>query len=120
MKKGFLGAAMLALALAATPALAKGPGKYAVKGTNAGDKSDYSGTATLTKTGENTWRLVSVIGSDKFEGYGIGDDDIIAVTYSGGGNTAVALYVVQADGSYSGVWAFKGDTKVSIETLTPK
>lgn len=120
MKTGFFGAAVLALALAATPALAKGPGKYAVKGTNAGDKSDYSGTATLTKTGENTWRLVSVIGSDKFEGYGIGDDDIIAVTYSGGGNTAVALYVAQADGSYSGVWAFKGDTKVSIETLSPK
>ncbi|WP_127089296.1 hypothetical protein [Aquabacter cavernae] len=120
MKTGVLGAAIVVAALAVTPAMAKGPGKYGVKGTNGGDKSEYSGNATLTKTGENTWRLVSVIGSDKFEGYGIGDDDIIAVTYAGGGSTAVALYVAQADGSYSGVWAFKGDTKVSIETLTPK
>lgn len=110
----------LALMGAVVPASAKGPGKYVVKGTNSGDKSTYEGTATITKTGEDTWRIVSVIGGDKFDGFAIGDDELLAVTYSGGANSAIALYVLQDDGSYKGVWAFKGDTKVSVETLVPK
>ncbi len=113
----------LAVALAASsvsPVLAKGPGKYTVKGVNVEEKSNYSGTATITKTGENAWKVVSVIDGDKFDGYGIGDEDIIAVTFSGNGSTGVALYVAQDNGSYKGIWAFKGDSKVSAEELIPK
>ncbi|WP_029004931.1 hypothetical protein [Azorhizobium doebereinerae] len=110
----------LALVGAVSPALAKGPGKYEVKGTNSEDKSSYSGTATITKTGKDSWRVLSVIDGDKFDGYGIGDEDIIAVTFSGNGSTGVALYVGQDDGSYKGIWAFKGDSKISTEVLVPK
>lgn len=112
--------ATVALALMASPVIAKGPGKYAVKGTNSADKSTYTGTAVITKTGDDSYKIISVVGDEKFEGYGIGDDDILAVTFAGGGNTSVALYVAQPDGSYKGVWAFKGDKKVSTEILTPK
>ncbi|OYX05254.1 MAG: hypothetical protein B7Z15_17040 [Rhizobiales bacterium 32-66-8] len=109
-----------ALGAGLAPALAKGPGKYTVAGVNADDKSKYEGTTTITKTGENIWRVVSVIDGDKFDGYGIGDEDIISVTFSGNGSTGVALYVSEKDGSYTGIWAFKGDKKVSMETLTAK
>ncbi len=120
MKKLYVTALAAALVLAGAPAMAKGPGKYTVKGTNSADKSTYTGTATITKTGEDSYRIVSVIGDDKFDGYAIGDDDLLAVTFSGGGNSSVALYVAQPDGSYNAVWAFKGDKKVSTETLTPR
>lgn len=109
----------LALVGAVSPALAKGPGKYAVQGNNSEDKSSYKGTATITKTGKDSFRVVSVIDGDKFDGYGIGDDDLIAVTFTGNGSTGVALYVAQDDGSYKGIWAFKGDSKISTEQLTP-
>ncbi|MGU3495705.1 hypothetical protein ACLBXM_16820 [Xanthobacteraceae bacterium A53D] len=120
MRSYLLAGLCLALLGTASPVLAKGPGKYKVEGVNAGDNSKYSGTATITKTGADTWRVVSVIDGDKFEGYAIGDDDILAVTVSGNGSTGVTLYVAQPDGSYKGIWAFKGDTKVSTEVLTPQ
>lgn len=120
MKRFSTVALAAALAFAVSPAFAKGPGKYTVKGTNSADKSTYTGTATITKTGEDSYRIVSVIGDDKFDGYAIGDDDLLAVTFSGGGNSSVGLYVAQPDGSYQAVWAFKGDSKVSTEVLTPK
>ncbi len=114
------GLAFALIAGTVSPVLAKGPGKYTVKGVNAEEKSTYSGTATITKTGENAWKVVSVIDGDKFDGYGIGDEDIIAVTFSGNGSSGVALYVAQDNGGYKGIWAFKGDSKVSAEELIPK
>ncbi|GGF65587.1 hypothetical protein GCM10007301_26680 [Azorhizobium oxalatiphilum] len=110
----------LALAGGATPALAKGPGKYKVEGVNSEDNSKYSGTAVITKTGKDSWRVVSTIDGDKFDGYAIGDEELLAVTFTGNGSSGVALYVVQPDGSYKGIWAFKGDSKISAEMLTPQ
>jgi hypothetical protein len=101
-------------------ALAEGPGKYTVSGTNVKDKSEYRGTATLTQTGHMTWEVVEDIAGDTFEGFGIGDGKTIAVTFANDGSTVVALYVANADGSYTGMWADEGDKDVSTETLKPQ
>jgi hypothetical protein len=114
--------AIMALALAPTfsaAALAEGPGQYAVSGTTTKDKSEYQGTATLTRTGHMTWRIVEDIGGDHFEGFGVGDGKVIAVTFADA-STAVALYTANADGSYTAVWAEEDDTEVNTETLKPQ
>lgn len=120
MRSYFIAGLCLALLGTASPVLAKGAGKYKVQGINSEDNSKYSGTATITKTGKDSWRVVSTIDGDKFDGYAIGDEDILAVTFTGNGSTGVALYVAQPDGSYKGIWGFKGDSKLSAEELTPQ
>jgi exonuclease III len=103
-----------------TATLAEGPGKYSVSGTNVKDKSEYHGTATLTKTGPVTWEVAEDIAGDTFEGFGVGDGKTIAVSFATDGSTVVALYVANADGSYTGMWADEGDKEVSTETLKPQ
>ena len=98
-------------------ALAEGPGKYTVSGTNIKDKSEYHGTATLTQTGHMTWEVVEDIAGDTFEGFGVGDGKTIAVSFATDGSSVVALYTANPDGSYTGMWADEGDKDVSIETL---
>jgi hypothetical protein len=120
-RRGLHAAAALALAATfSTAAVAEGPGRYRVNGTNAKEKSSYQGTITLSKTGTMTWQIIEVVGNNTFEGFGIGDGRTIAATFVGGdGSTIVALYVANADGSYTGVWASDGDQEVSTETLKP-
>jgi hypothetical protein len=115
--------AIMACALAAAfsmAAVADGPGKYNISGTNVKDKSKYHGTATLTRTGQMTWEVVEDVAGDSFEGFGIGDGKTIAVTFVTDTSTVVALYVANADGSYSVMWADEGDKDVSTETLKPQ
>ena len=110
-----------------TAAVAEGPGKYTVTGTNVKDKSEYHGTATLTQTGHMTWEVVEDIGGDTFEGFGIGDGKTIAVGFGPRArekpsiaSSVVALYIANPDGSYSAMWADEGDKDVSTETLRPQ
>jgi hypothetical protein len=111
----------LALAVAASPAaFAEGPGKYAVSGINVKDKSEYHGSATLTRTGPMTWEVVENIGVDTLEGFGVGDGKTIAVSFANDGSTVVVLYTANSDGSYTGMWAEEGDKDVSTETLKPQ
>jgi hypothetical protein len=116
--------AAAALALAATlstAAIAEGPGRYRVNGTKAKEKSSYQSTLTLSKIGNMTWQIVVVTGNDTVEGFGIGDGKTIAATFvSGDGSTTVALYLANADGSYTGIWANDDDQDVNTETLKPE
>ena len=108
------------LLLLATPALAEGPGRYAVQGTNPGGNGSYTGTATLSQTGKNTWAMTWRVGRDSYTGYGVGDGRVIAIAYAGGGMTGVVSYVAAADGSYSGLWATAKNRAAGTETLTPE
>lgn len=120
-QRALLAVATLVLSTALSiAALAEGPGKYSVSGTNVKDKSEYHGTATLTKTGPVTWEVAEDIAGDTFEGFGVGDGKTIAVSFATDGSTVVALYVANADGSYTGIWADEGDKEVSTETLKPQ
>jgi hypothetical protein len=108
-------ACFLLVALPVLPANARGPGNYAVQGTNPGGKGGYSGTATLVQTGENTWRLSWRIGNQSWDGWGIGDGQVIAVNYRYGSTTGVILMIAKEDGGYRSVWANSGSTDVGTE-----
>ena len=113
-------AALTVTAVFSTAAMAEGEGRYSINGTDVKDHSNYQGTATLTKTGNMTWRMIEVIGSDTIEGFGVGDGKVIAVSFDNGGATTVAIYIANSDGSYTGMWAGEDDKDISTETLKPK
>lgn len=109
--------ALLAASLVViAPALARGPGNYAVKGKEGASGGGYTGASSLTQTGENTWRIVWKIGSQTWNGYGIGDGKIIALNFSGNGQSGVMLLVAKDDNSgYDAAWAYTGDKTVGYE-----
>lgn len=113
-----LGAITLAagLVLATLPAQARGPGSYTVSGKDAVNNGAYTGTSTLTQTGESTWRVTWRVGGTNFTGSGLGDGDVIALNFSGAGRTGVALLRAKTDGSgYAVSWTYSGDRTVSYE-----
>ena len=112
-------ALMLAGILAAGPALADGPGRYGVEGKSP-DGNSYEGSASLAQTGDGIWRISWAIGSEKYEGYAIGDKEVLSVMFTSSGRSGVALYVSDENGGYNGMWAFRGDTRISKEKLRPR
>jgi len=79
------------------PAFAGDPvGRYAMIGSNPGNKSQYAGTVTVERTGE-TFRVTWDIGSQTFIGTGIGGDKGFAVSYRSGSQTALAIYGAAGD-----------------------
>jgi hypothetical protein len=100
-----------------TTARADPVGKYDVEGTNPGNGQAYSGTATVTKTGQ-TYQVIWLIAGAKYVGTGIGNKDFIAVSYKAGGdNSGLALYGPQGDG-WLGVWTYSGGNQMGTEHWT--
>ena len=66
------------------------------------------------------WRISWAIGSEKYEGYAIGDKEVLSVMFTSSGRSGVALYVSDENGGYNGMWAFRGDTRISKEKLRPR
>jgi hypothetical protein len=112
--------AFLAAAIFSLTAMAEGPGRYTVTGTNNKDKTNYQGTATITKVGNSTWQIVEIIGDDTIEGFGIGDGKVIAASYPTDAGTTLALYIANSDGTYTGIWAGEDDKDINTETLKPQ
>lgn len=104
-------AGLLVLAL---PAWAAGPGEYTAQGDN------YRGTVAITQTGKGTWRFNWVIGNERYEGYGVGNSNVIAVSYTSRSGSGTALYVANRSGGYDGIWAGRNDRSVAAEVLTPR
>jgi hypothetical protein len=113
---GRLGLALAFLA-AVLPGLAwaSGPGTYRIKGFDPRNRSEYSGTAQLTRTSDNTWRIVWRIGGQAWNGHGIGDGKVIAVNYSGQGVTGVFLMIAREGGGYEAIWGYTGERTVGTE-----
>jgi len=115
-----LALALVMVVFTSVAALADPTGNFIVAGANPGnDGGKYSGTATVTKTGD-TYRVVWVIGDDKFIGTGIGSKDFLAVEYKSGDNTGLALYSEDKDGSWSGVWVYAGGKELGTERWVRK
>jgi hypothetical protein len=112
--------AFVAAAIFSVTAMAEGPGRYTVTGTNTRDKTNYEGTATITKIGDSTWHIVETIADETLEGFGIGDGKVIAAAYSTDAGTTLALYTANSDGSYTGIWADEDDKDINTETLKPQ
>lgn len=106
-----------ALALSTTIAVAADPvGSYHVQGTNPGSGSPYSGTVTVERSGD-TYRVVWVVGNTRFIGTGIGNKDFIAVSYTSGNQTGLALYG-EDGGNWRGVWTFANGRNLGSEVWT--
>jgi hypothetical protein len=109
-----LAVALLASTLAAAPCFAGEPtGQYSVQGANPGGQGQYSGRVDVTRTGD-TFRVVWQIGNQRFVGTGIGTDEAIAVSYSSGNSTGLAIYLQDGDG-WRGVWTYAGGTQLGTE-----
>lgn len=103
-----------ALLWSAASAFAADPtGEYSVTGSNPGSSSRYSGTVTVEKTGQ-TYRVVWVVGGQRYIGTGIGDKDFLAVSYRSGNETGLALYGANG-GNWSGVWTYANGRQIGTE-----
>ncbi len=106
-----------ALLLSAATAFAADPtGEYSVAGSNPGSGSRYGGTVTVEKTGQ-TYRVVWVVGGQRYVGTGIGDKDFLAVSYRSGNETGLALYGAKGD-NWSGVWTYANGRQIGTEVWT--
>jgi hypothetical protein len=105
------------LMLSVSPVLADPVGKYDVEGTNPGNGQSYSGTVSVTKTGQ-TYKVVWVIGGTSYIGTAIGNEEFMAISYkAGGNNTGLALYAPKDD-DWVGVWTYSGGTEMGTEHWT--
>ena len=100
-------------------ARAEGPGRYAVQGTNP-DGSRYAGTASLVQAGRGVWTLNWNVAGTAYSGFGIGDGNVLAFSYTSGGSSGVVMYTARPDGSYAGVWAPRGARATGTEVLLPQ
>ena len=92
-------------------------GAYAMSGTSL-TGAPYSGTTTITRTGE-TFAIEQNQGGGILEGTGILHGDTLAAVFAAGGDSFVAIYDLQPDGSLVGEWTSFGSPTVGTETLQP-
>lgn len=123
IKSKLFGLALMGLAMGVSlPALAGGPGVYAVKGNNGEPDSDYTGTLTIVQTSKDTFKLTWNIAGEKYDGFAIGDERLLAASFTSKGSSGTALLVEDDEnkGGYKSIWAFKGETQLGVELITPK
>ena len=107
-------AILAALLIGTAAAFAADPvGNYDIAGTNPGSGSHYSGTVSVSRTGQ-TYRVVWVVGGTRYVGTGIGDRDFLAVSYRAGNDSGLALYGAEG-GNWEGVWAYAGARQMGAE-----
>ncbi|MCC5619001.1 hypothetical protein LC605_28755 [Nostoc sp. CHAB 5836] len=91
-------------------------GNYNCQGKNA-DGSTYRGEVEITKKG-NTYIINWLIGGQKFNGLGILEGNVLAVSYYGNSSGVVA-YRVEGDSKLVGRWtSLQLNGKVNKEVLT--
>ena len=92
---------------------------YHVAGTNA-NGSKYSGIADIKGISDTTFSIVWHIGSATQSGFGMRMKDTLSATYILNGEPGLIIYRVQGNGSFTGVWAVRGEKGLGTETLTPR
>lgn len=107
---------------ASIPAVAAGPGVYTVKGNNGESSSEYTGTLTIVQTSKDTFKLTWIIGNERYEGFAVGDERVLAASFVTKGASGTALLVEddENEGGYQSIWAFKGTTTLGYEMISPK
>jgi hypothetical protein len=106
------------LCLLVQAAAADPVGQYSLQGTNPGNGTAYRGTVTVEQTGE-TYKVTWVVGGERYVGTGIGDKNFLAVSYTAGKYTGLALYGADGPG-WAGVWTYANGTKIGSEKWVPK
>ena len=87
-------------------------GSYDVQGSNP-DGSKYTGTVTVTRTGD-TYRVTWRVGDTRYDGTGIGNKEFLAVSYRSGDESGLALYGADG-GNWKGIWTYAGGSKIGAE-----
>jgi hypothetical protein len=68
-----------------------------------------------------TFKLTWNINGDKYDGFAIGDEDLMSASFTSKGSSGTALIVKDPNEDvYKSIWAFKGDTHLGKEVITPK
>lgn len=91
-------------------------GVYSVVGTNPGGGGSYQGEVVVERTGD-TYRVTWNIGGTHYTGTGIGDGRFIAVSYTSGSESGLALYAASGP-DWQGVWAYAGGHELGTERFT--
>lgn len=102
----------------ALPAAAQRAGAYAVEGRM--DNQTYTGSATLTPTGPETWRITWRIAGETITGNAIAVPGGLVVGYFHDRQAGVAFYVAQPDGVLEGRWTWGREGGVGTERLLPR
>jgi hypothetical protein len=110
-----LAAAAALIACTSTIAFAAEPvGVYQVQGTNPGNTDTrYSGVVSVEKTGD-AYQVIWIVGNQKYEGTGLGNEQFLAVSYQSDDQSGLALYRAEGDG-WVGIWTSTGGTTVGTE-----
>jgi hypothetical protein len=121
------------LVLAPALAWADPTGTFKVQGVNPDNGQQYTGTVKVSRDGE-TYSVAWNIGGQQFVGTGLGakfngsrfemgpaspDDTAISVGYISGNSFGMAMYFLQPDGTWQGVWTYAGSKKASPENWLP-
>ena len=105
------GLLLVAALMFGAPARAQPVGTFAVAG------DGYTGTVTVTQTGQ-TFDVVWQVGNQRFRGVGIFLNGVLSVGYSGEGHTGLAIYRESAPGVWEGPWAFVAENETHTERWT--
>ena len=91
-------------------------GTYEVTGENG--LNNYKGIAYITRYGDN-YRIQWEIKNQVFYGFGIRDQDVLAVSYISENNNrlAVIAFRITPDGHLCGKWAYDGEKSTRKEYL---
>lgn len=117
-------------------ALADPTGNFSVVGDNPDTGKQYTGTVKVTRSGE-TYEVVWDIAGSQSVGTGLGakfvgnnrfrvgpasrDDIALSVGYTSDNSSfGIAMYFEQPDGTWKGVWTYKGSKKAISEIWTRK
>lgn len=92
-------------------------GHYKVSGTTP-DGSPYSGEVAAEFVG-NTFHVVREIGGQRYIGTGIGNKNVLAVTYRLDEATLLALYVQDESGRWTGTWTYVDGNQIGTERWQP-
>lgn len=128
---GLLGLAVLLLS--APLVLADPVGTYRVEGGNPDSGGTYQGTVEVTRTGD-VYQVEWLIAGQRFSGTALGgaivngeffvgpahpDDIGLSVGYVSGDSFGIAFYVKEPDGSWTGVWTYRGSRQIAPERWIP-
>lgn len=112
-------ALVLASGLVALPAAAQRSGTYAVQGADASG-ARYEGSATLTATGPETWRIIWRVAGSTANGVGLVVKNTLVIGYISERELGAVAYEVMPDGSLVGRWTQGREGGVGTETLLPR
>jgi hypothetical protein len=91
---------------------------YVAEGKNQ-DGSSYSGSVDINVISDTTFSIVWKISGSVYKGFGMRMNDSLAATYTLDGEPGLVIYQVGKGGTFSGLWAVRGQNGSGSEVLTP-